>query len=183
MNRHDAPSSKLSPVICLHCATLNPSGAVYCTGCQYTIGCRRCHHGHKNSLTATACAECGSRELSQAALYLPFSPVIVACWFLCSVELMCWLLHNPLVLIRVVVWVFLAMTHVVTVLIAHGRERTIMLSLEAAVILLVVLATLPGHAGSAFRGIILRLLKLVWRIIAANLRILLGEAHSSKHHH
>jgi hypothetical protein len=61
-------------VLCLSCFHLSPGGALYCSACGKSLGCKVCaksKKAHRNPLYAHRCMACGSEELTEPTLYLP----------------------------------------------------------------------------------------------------------------
>jgi ribosomal protein L40E len=64
-------------ILCLHCFSLSPTGAIFCQSCARSFGARLCgsKKRHRNHMAAQFCAQCGSDNLTDATLYLPLGCV------------------------------------------------------------------------------------------------------------
>jgi len=51
---------------CYQCGKASPGDPPYCSKCGRSYDVRLCPRMHRNSRFATACSQCGSRELSEA---------------------------------------------------------------------------------------------------------------------
>ena len=91
-------------MFCLSCKISSPPGSVFCTGgCGKSLGCRICHKGHRCSILARHCGECGSSQLSDPSRALGLGGVSRLLSWGGAIAAAYWALHH-LVLIVMGVW-------------------------------------------------------------------------------
>jgi hypothetical protein len=168
-------------ILCLSCFSLSPAGSLFCQGCGRSFGARLCgsKKRHRNHPAAQFCSQCGSDNLTDPTLYLPFGCVTwILSWALVFL-IARWLWPH---LRAAAGWAFNNIAGLICCLLNYAIYWSVLL-----LMIYLFLTLIPGEAGKHLRQVFSQVLRLIVRLTAYTikavfslLRAIVGSARSLK---